>query len=173
MTTDLKKPSFQQGDIFRLTIWRAEEKDGVRILSNNNSVSVSDNVSNVTGNVSRNVSDNVGNVSRNVSDDAINVSRNVSSIDSQIALMILSAMDRKPSSRKELLLAVNLTNQTYNIKRFIEPLISDELIKPVSHLTKNQKKPLLAITEKGILYMNQLKQEMSKTKETPTAQQDN
>ena len=96
-----------------------------------------------------------------------NVSRNVSSIDNQIALMILSTADRKPSSKKELLLAVNLTNQTYNIKRFIEPLISDELIRPVSHFVKNQKKPLLAITEKGILYMNQLKRELSKTETVP------
>ena len=164
----LKEPSFQQGDIFKLTIWRAEEKGGVRILSNNDSINVGNGV-----NVSRNVSENVSNVSRNVSENVSNVSRNVSSIDNQIVLTILSTADRRPSSRKELLLAVNLTNQTYNIKRFIEPLISDELIRPVSHLVKNQKKPLLAITEKGILYMNQLKQELSKTEETPTAQQDN
>ncbi|MBQ9202897.1 MAG: DUF4062 domain-containing protein [Prevotella sp.] len=101
------------------------------------------------------------NVTDNVSSYADNVSNNVSSIDIQITLTILSSVDRKPSPRKELLLAVNLTNQTYNIKRFWEPFIADSLIRPVAHLTKHQKKPLLSITGKGLKYLNWLKQQQS------------
>ena len=162
----LREPSFQQGDIFKLTIWRAEEKDGVRILSNNDSIINTDNVGNGPINVSKNVSNgpinvsnNVGNGPINVSDSVINVSNNVSHIDHQTAFTILSTVDRKPSSRKELLLTIGLTNQSYNIKRFLEPFIADGLIRPVEHLTKHQKKPLLSITEKGLKYLNWLKEQ--------------
>ena len=106
-----------------------------------------------------NVSKNVSNGSINVSNNVINVGNNVSRIDHQTAFTILSTVDRKPSSRKELLLTIGLTNQSYNIKRFLEPFIADGVIRPVEHLTKHQKEPLLSITEKGLKYLNWLKEQ--------------
>ena len=117
----LKEPSFQQGDIFKLTIWRAEKKDGVRTLSNNDSI-----------NDSNKVTDNVSN---NVSNDADNVSDAIKELPPSMVINILSFIDYNPNSRKNILLNAGLSNQSYNINRFIKPL-TGKAEKALSQLQK-------------------------------------
>ena len=129
----LKEPVFQQGYVFKVTIWRPEEVNGRRKPYSYGT--------------------------NNTCNDTSNITRNVTIVPSKEVLMILLTADRLPSSRKDLLIAAGLSNQAKNIKRHINPLIEGGYLKPIANLTKNQKKPLLSITDKGIRYLNELRLE--------------
>lgn len=151
----LKEPIFQQGNTFKVIIWRAEEVDGVRRQLSN----VTDNGSNVTDNVSEG-NDNVKNVNDNGSDERDNVSAVIEKLPSAIIINILSFIDHTPSHRKDILLNAGLSNHSYNINRYIKPLIEGGLIRVLNRKVNiESRKDLLTITEKGTEYLNQLKKQ--------------
>lgn len=151
----LKEPIFQQGNTFKVIIWRAEEVDGVRRQLSN----VTDNGSNVTDNVSEG-NDNVKNFNDNGSNESDNVSAVIEKLPSSIIINILSFIDHTPSHRKDILLNAGLSNHSYNINRYIKPLIEGGLIRVLNRKVNiESRKDLLTITEKGTEYLNQLKKQ--------------
>ena len=148
----LKEPFYQQGNIFKVTIWRAEYSNVSSNVSSN-----TDNVSSNTDNVSSNA-DSVSSNADSVSSNADNVSFAITGLPSEIIVNILSCIDKNPSSRKAILLNAGLSYQSYNINRYIKPLIEDGLIRSLNRkVNKESRKDFISITEKGIQYLNILK----------------
>jgi len=159
---------------FIITIPRRTSETALKLSSQGQQKN--SNVSNVAidtdSNVSKNDSNVTVNAGSNVSREGSNVSKNESSV-SNVAVdnvsdciellnennivdetrKILSSLMKASKGRKKILAELEVSYQTYNIRRFIDPLIQYNLINPLDDVRLKGPNLELEITKKGKLVL--------------------